>query len=81
MDYVAEFERHLFEDGKSPSTILSYVGDIKGFLAHLESQGNRFGGQLTRLSITSYKRDLEDREYKINTINKKINSWSALINS
>ncbi|HHV27975.1 MAG TPA: integrase, partial [Tissierellia bacterium] len=36
MDYVAEFERHLFEDGKSPSTILSYVGDIKGFLAHLE---------------------------------------------
>lgn len=74
MDYVAEFERHLFEDGKSPSTILSYVGDIKGFLAHLESQGNRFDGKLTRISITSYKRDLEDREYKINTINKKINS-------
>ncbi len=32
MNYVAEFERYLREDGKSSSTILSYVGDMLGIL-------------------------------------------------
>ncbi len=31
MNYAAEFEKYLKEDGRRDSTILSYVGDIAGF--------------------------------------------------
>lgn len=74
MDYVAKFEEHLLEDGKSPSTVLSYVGDIRGFVEYLDSKGNKFDGQLARFFVTSYKQHLESLGYRVNTINKKINS-------
>ena len=74
MNYVAEFERYLREDGKSSSTILSYVGDIAGFLEYLTAKGTSFDGQLVRFFVTSYKQHLESLDYKVNTINKKINS-------
>ncbi|NMB46411.1 MAG: hypothetical protein GX998_08390 [Firmicutes bacterium] len=32
MDLVDQFRQCLVEDGKSPATIVSYVGDIRGFL-------------------------------------------------
>lgn len=31
MGYAEKFRRYLVEDGKSPSTITSYVGDVEGF--------------------------------------------------
>ena len=74
MDYVAEFERYLREDGKNSSTILSYSGDIAGFLEYLTTKGTTFDGKLARFFITSYKQHLEALDYKVNTINKKINS-------
>lgn len=74
MNYLEEFKQHLFEDGKSPTTIASYVGDVRGFLIYLESKGTVFDGQLRRFYVTSYKKLLQDNDYKINTINKKINS-------
>ena len=74
MDYVTEFEKYLKEDGKRDSTILSYVGDVQGFLEYLTAKGTTFDGQLVRFFITSYKQHLESLDYKVNTINKKINS-------
>jgi len=74
MDFVAEFEKYLKEDGKRDSTILSYVGDVQGFLNYLSTKGTSFDGQLVRFFITSYKQHLESLDYKVNTINKKINS-------
>ena len=74
MDYVTEFEKYLKEDGKRDSTILSYVGDIAGFLNYLSTKSSHFDGQLARFFITSYKQHLESLDYKVNTINKKINS-------
>jgi len=74
MNYLEEFKQHLFEDGKSPTTIASYVGDVRGFLVYIESKGTVFDGQLRRFYVTSYKKLLQDKDYKINTINKKINS-------
>ncbi len=74
MDFITEFERYLYEDGKSPATILSYVGDVKGFLKFLSSNDHTFDGQLTRFFVTSFRGDLESQGYKYNTINKKINS-------
>ena len=38
MDFVAEFEKYLKEDGKRDSTILSYVGDVQGFLKYLTTR-------------------------------------------
>jgi len=74
MGYAEKFRRYLVEDGKSPSTITSYVGDVEGFLCYLEYKGGQFDGQLRRFYVTSYKQHLEDQSYKVNTINKKMNS-------
>ena len=74
MDHVLEFEKYLTEDGKRDSTILSYTGDVRGFLDYLASKGSPFHGQIVRFYITSYKEHLDQLGYKVNTINKKINS-------
>lgn len=62
------------EDGKGTKTVISYAGDIKGFLNWLKGKKVAFEGKLTRFYITSYKNDLIKNNYTINTINKKINS-------
>ena len=74
MDYLAKFEQYLYEDGKSTSTILSYTRDIKGFLNYLKQNGHEFDGNLARFHVTSFKQELEAKDFKYNTINKKINS-------
>jgi hypothetical protein len=68
------FENHLMEDGKGSATIASYTGDIQGFIQWLKKKKLPFDGKLTRLSITSYRKYLQEANYRINTINKKINS-------
>jgi len=68
------FENHLMEDGKGSATIASYTGDIQGFIQWLKEKKLPFDGKLTRLSITSYRKHLQEANYRINTINKKINS-------
>lgn len=40
----------MIEDGKSPKTIESYVGDIKAFKKFLESKGVDFNGNLQEFS-------------------------------
>ena len=74
MDYVIEFKKYLKEDGKRDSTILSYTGDVRGFLDYLASKGSPFHGRMARFHITSFKEHLDRLGYKVNTINKKINS-------
>lgn len=68
------FEKQLLEDGKSKTTIASYMGDIRTFLKWLENKQGDFKGNLNRISITSYKNHLEEKSYSVNTINKKVNS-------
>lgn len=68
------FENHLMEDGKGSATIASYTGDIQGFIQWLKEKKLPFDGKLTRLSITSYRKHLQEANYRINTINKKVNS-------
>ncbi len=36
---IKDFERHLFEDGKSTKTIESYVGDVTELMKYLEAMG------------------------------------------
>ena len=45
---VGDFKISLIEDGKSPKTIESYVGDIKAFIEFLCSKGVEFNGILQR---------------------------------
>ena len=47
---------------------------MEGFLCYLEFKGGQFDAQLRRLYVTSYKQHLQDQCYKVNTINKKMNS-------
>lgn len=69
-----EFEMWLFETGRAPRTIESYASDVKGFQQFLVEQLPEEEQPLSRLSFVSYKEFLVRNAYKINTINKKINS-------
>ena len=69
-----DFGKYLLEDGKSRATIESYMGDIRKFVEWLIHKKLPFDGKLSRLSITSYRKHLQEANYRINTINKKVNS-------
>ena len=43
-EIVSVFAAHLAEDGKSPKTVKSYVGDVSAFLAYLARMGANIGG-------------------------------------
>ena len=73
-NYVSDFMQYLFEDGKSENTIASYVGDVEMFYKWLASKETVVDGMLKRFYITSYKKFLVNQKYKVNTINKKLNS-------
>ena len=46
---LTEFEEDLLSDGKADTTIISYVGDIRGFLEWIKTKGIDFmGGKLNR---------------------------------
>ncbi|WP_286945207.1 tyrosine-type recombinase/integrase [Acetobacterium sp. UBA5834] len=74
VNFQGNFRKYLLEDGKSRATIESYMGDIRKYLEWLENKQGTFEGQLSRVSITSYRNQLEQQNYAVNTINKKINS-------
>jgi integrase/recombinase XerD len=76
-EILIEFEQDLLEGGKGEGTLKSYQGDVKGFLDWLLSKKVDFAGDLTRIYINSYKQWLIDNNYKINSINKKINSLNS----
>lgn len=73
-ELVQRFKIHLEEDGKSPKTIDSYVGDTAAFVALLEEKGVDFDGEMKRFYITSYRNYLIEQQYELSTINKKVNS-------
>jgi len=74
IDFVGKFKRYLNEDGKSPKTIESYVGDIAGFVSYIQNMGVKFQGELKRFYVTSFRNYLIENQYETATINKKINS-------
>jgi integrase/recombinase XerD len=73
-ELVQRFKIHLVEEGKSPKTIESCVGDTSAFVAILESKGVDFNREMKRFYITSYRNYLIENQYELSTINKKINS-------
>ena len=50
-DFVEKFKRYLKEDGKSPKTIESYVGDMYGFVFYIQNMGVKFQGELKRFYL------------------------------
>ncbi len=77
LDFVEKFKRYLKEDGKSPKTIESYVGDIAGFVSYIQNMGVKFQGELKRFYVTSFRNHIIESQYEIATINKRINSLQA----
>jgi site-specific recombinase XerD len=76
IDHIKEFESWLIQDGISPKTIESYVGDVKGFQLFLNSKINSVSSTINfnKFSFVRYKEYLTEKKYKVSTINKKINS-------
>lgn len=52
---IEDFKKSLIEDGKSPKTIESYIGDINAFIEFLGSKAFEFNGNLQRFYVVSYK--------------------------
>lgn len=75
---IEDFKISLIEDGKSPKTIESYVGNIKAFIEFLGNKGVEFNGTLQRFYVVSYKNFLVENNYEVATINKKKNSIHEL---
>lgn len=76
-NYVEGFKCYLAQNGKSPKTLESYVGDITGFIQYLDKIGVAFNGEMKRFHITSYRNYLVENSYEPATINKKVNSLQA----
>ena len=74
MKHLAGFTQWLLEDGKSPKTIESYINDVKLFQKYLYEEAVDEETLLSRYSFVRYKQSLLDGNYKISTINKKVNS-------
>lgn len=74
MELIEDFQRWLFEDGKSPKTIESYCGDVKLFQLYLVEKTADEQQPLSRFLFVLYKQYLLDEEFKVSTINKKVNS-------
>lgn len=74
MDYLEAFAQWLLEDGKRPKTIESYRNDVKQFQLYLRADAVDENAPLTRYSFVQYKQFLLDGNYKVSTINKKVNS-------
>lgn len=74
MNYLESFSQWLIEDGKSPKTIESYRNDVKQFQKYLLEEASDEETLLSRYSFVCYKQYLLDRNYKVSTINKKVNS-------
>ena len=68
---LAAYRDYLLSDGKSPTTVDSYTGDIAAFVDWLESKDTAFAGAMKRFHITSYRNNLVEQQFEINTINKK----------
>jgi len=77
---LQEFQNQLLANGKSLSTIESYVGDAPSFIEYLYEKGISFTGELKRFFITSYRKHLVEEEFEAATINKKINSLMSFNN-
>ncbi|MFV2046288.1 tyrosine-type recombinase/integrase [Metabacillus sp. YM-086] len=73
MNLAKEFEQWLVEEGKAPTTIQSYVGDVIGFQKYLEEKVAE-NQLLSRFAFVRYKQHLLDEVFSSATINKKINS-------
>lgn len=73
---IDDFKISLIEDGKSPKTIESYIGDIRGFIEFLGSKGVEFNGMLQRFYVVSYDNYLntwgESRDFIIQSIVRDI---------
>ena len=51
---IEDFKISLIEDGKSPKTIESYVGDIKSFIEFLGDKGVEFNAHKLPFSRKKY---------------------------
>ena len=69
---IEDFKISLIEDGKSPKTIESYIGDIRGFIESLGSKGVEFNGILQLFYVVSYKNFLVESNNRI-AIKKRMN--------
>lgn len=64
-EIVSVFAAHLAEDGKSPKTVKSYVGDVSAFMDYLARMGADLGGGMRRAHVTAYRGLLVDEGYGI----------------
>jgi hypothetical protein len=71
---IAAFNQYLQNEGKSKTTIKSYVGDMEAYFIHFQRKEQIINGVLEKEGILEYKRCLIDRNARAATINTVLNS-------
>ncbi|APC38885.1 hypothetical protein [Clostridium estertheticum] len=71
---IEEFKENLVESNKAPTTIKSYIFDVKSFISFIESVGIIFTGEFNANQYNDYIKAQIDLEIKPTTIKKRRNS-------
>lgn len=74
---ILEFKESLLNNHKQKSTIRSYIFDVNSFINFIESKGEIFEGVFNRNQFIEYIKVQQEANFKLNTINKRINSLQS----
>lgn len=77
MEIIKDFRDYLESENKYKTTIKSYMFDVKSFVAFLEGKGATFAGAFQTTDYRGYITSQQEQNYKINTLNKRINSLQS----
>jgi len=77
MDYIDQFQKHLYNEGTSYNTVRGYISDLKNFAQYLkESTSDDFApGNIIPMDIADYRSYLQNvKNRKPATINRAVSS-------
>lgn len=66
------FRRSLEDDGKSPRTVESYIGDVEKFFCHLNANGHKSIAEIERVDATKFFSKLVHNGFKPATVNARV---------
>ena len=73
IEHIEDFRNYLIREEKSAATIEKYIRDVGTFFHFVKAQ------EVTKERVISYKKELEERNYAVRSINSMIASINSLL--
>ena len=73
IQHLNAFYEHLIREEKSPATVEKYLRDARNFLAYARDR------EITKELTVAYKRDLQEKQYAVRSINSMLASVNSLM--